>query len=98
MDSVPSMMSTLQSTLDEPTMNDVWTPDSTWTPGSSPRSDAEKKRVIVRDMEIDERNESIEMERVRTFDEKEVDVDEWEVGSAIEARMIPGRNSVGVAF
>lgn len=92
MDSVASTVSTLQSTLDEPAVANT----STWTPGSSPRSEMEKRpEVIVRNLSMDsERNEkSIELSRVRTFGEKEGDEqDGWRM------EPMPGRNSVGVAF
>lgn len=88
----------MQSTLDEPAIS------STWTPGSSPRSDVEKRGLRVRNYEVyveEERAESVELERVRTFGEKglgEKDVESWRMEPMLEARLVPGRNSVGVAF
>lgn len=90
MNSVLSTISTIQSTLDEPVIS------STWTPESSPRSDMEKLGLRVEKFEVDEdRNESIELGRVPTFSEKE---ESWTMELVLEARLVPGRNSVGVAF
>jgi hypothetical protein len=88
-DSIVSTLSTLQSTLNEPGAT------NTWTPGSSPRSDMEKREVTIRTFSMDsEINEnSIELSRVRTFGEKDATSDEtWRM------EPMPGRNSVGVAF
>lgn len=93
--SVTSTASTLQSTLNEPAIT------STWTPGSSPRSDIEKRDVVIRTFSMDsETNEkSIELTRVRTFGEKEMGVDEtWRMEPMPGQVLVPGRNSVGVAF
>jgi len=88
-DSVASTVSTLQSTLNE------YAVTNTWTPGSSPRSDIEKREVVVRTFSMGSgRNEkSIELARVGTFGEKNRSNDEtWRM------EPMPGRNSVGVAF
>jgi hypothetical protein len=87
-----STVSTLESELDEPTIETTWTPDS--SPGP-------KRDVTIRTFSMDsERNEkSIELTRERTFGEKEIDnTQTWRMASMLVAGTVPGRNSVGVAF
>jgi hypothetical protein len=74
--------------------------ETNWTPESSPGREKLEKEVGVeiRALSMDSaRGESVELSRVRTFGEKEV-----EVGVAVPTwGVVPnghGRNSVGVAF
>lgn len=92
--SVCSTVSTLESTLDEATLQ------NTWTPGSSPRTDMSKRNVRIRTFSMDYgRNEkSIELTRVRTFGEKEMGDDETWRMEPMPGQILPGRKSVGVAF
>lgn len=89
----------MESDLDEPTIPSAWTPETTsaaWTPHSSPGH----KGVVIRNLSMDsERGEkSIELERARTFGEKEMDDREsWRM-EALPVTVGPGRDSVGVAF
>jgi hypothetical protein len=86
-----STVSTLESELDEPTIE-------TWTPDSSP---GPKRDVTIRTFSMDsERNEkSIELTRERTFGEKEIDnTQTWRMESMPVVGTVPGRSSVGVAF
>ena len=89
-----STVSTLESELDEPTA------PTTWTPQSSPGG-AGKRDVTIRTLSMDEvRDEkSIELTRMRTFGEKEMDVEEtWRMEPLPGQGRVHGRNSVGVAF
>jgi hypothetical protein len=92
-------VSTLESELselDRPPVAPTWTPDS-----SPSRHTAEKiEDVAIRTFSMDsERNEkSIELQRMRTFGEKEMGVEErWRM-QVDSLPVVPGRNSVGVAF
>lgn len=88
-----STVSTLESELDEPTA------PTTWTPQSSPGG-AGKRDVTIRTLSMDEvRDEkSIELTRMRTFGEKEMDVETWRMEPLPGQGRVHGRNSVGVAF
>jgi hypothetical protein len=94
-----STVSTMESDLDEPTIPSAWTPETTsaaWTPHSSPGH----KGVVIRNLSIDsDRGEkSVELERTRTFGEKEMgDRESWRM-ETLPITVAPGRDSVGVAF
>jgi hypothetical protein len=91
MDSVTTV-STLES---ESELEAPRTIETNWTPESSPgREKAEKELgVEIRALSMDSaRGESVELSRVRTFGEKEVEGGQgWGMNGH-------GRNSVGVAF
>jgi hypothetical protein len=81
-----STVSTLESDIDRETLP---------TPEGSPGSRSQKRDVAIRTMSIDSErnNKSIELSRIRTFGEKEIEADEtWRL------QMLMNRNSVGVAF
>jgi hypothetical protein len=87
-----STISTMVSDLDEPTLPNTWTPDS--SPGME-----QKRNIVIRQISVDsgESENSFEMARGRTLGGKEVHRDElWRMGM----ETIPGstRNSVGIAF
>lgn len=83
------------STLEESDLEAPRTVETGWTPESSPGRERSEKElgVEIRALSMDsKREESVELSRVRTFGEKEVEVEQgWGMGGH-------GRNSVGVAF
>lgn len=89
-----STVSTLESELEAPP-----TIETTWTPESSPGRERAEKEVEIRSFSVDsQEGGSVELERVRTFGEKERGLDErWRMES-LPIGHIHGRNSVGVAF
>jgi hypothetical protein len=89
-------VSTLESELEHPT------PQTTWTPQSSPGGSG-KREVRIRALSLEEempeemQQKSIELTRTRTFGEEEVGVrEEWRMQPM--PVHVPGRDSVGVAF
>ncbi|RDL38837.1 uncharacterized protein BP5553_03177 [Venustampulla echinocandica] len=91
-----STVSTLESDVDDDDDEDESAKQSaTITPESSPGR--VKGRGFEPQREIEK---SIELERTRTFGEKQMRADEkWRMETPIETGLhIPGRNSVGVAF
>jgi hypothetical protein len=91
----------MESDLDEPTIPSAWTPETTsavWTPDGSPGHG--HKGLVIRNLSIDSqrREKSVELERSRTFGEREaVDKESWRM-EALPVTFGPGRDSVGVAF
>ncbi|KAE9363064.1 hypothetical protein N431DRAFT_564699 [Stipitochalara longipes BDJ] len=95
MDTVTTTVSTIESNSE---LEAPRTVETSWSPESSPgRERAEKELgvgVEIRALSMDsKREESVELSRVRTFGEKEVEVTQQTWGMSGH-----GRNSVGVAF
>ena len=95
MDTVTTTASTIESNSD---LEAPRTLETSWSPNSSPGRELTDKElgvsVEIRALSMDsKREESVELSRVRTFGEKEVEAGQqtWGMGGH-------GRNSVGVAF
>ncbi|KAL3418265.1 hypothetical protein PVAG01_09981 [Phlyctema vagabunda] len=87
--SADSIMSTLESDLDEPTIPTAWTPDS--SPGRGIKMGMEIQTVEVRDhtsLDSARQDQSLELTRVRTFGE--TGDGSWRVPAGVE--------TVGIAF